>query len=435
MLRLWLFFVCGVLMNSWLPSAPVSAQTPANSLILSKDLGGTLAGKELALTLRANPACDQTGAAFPDETRLLADDLEFVTDRNSLGVVHGTVRFVAPDGQLLQVMTLRGTFGLNARREAGQDCRSGHLEAQLEPVPTFAPPNVPQIALATLSADVIPEAAGPLPAYRAKLDGVVTLPVSNTAARVTINPDKSTFGESETITAVITNGLNQAIVAEDMKSYCTIVRLQRQEGSEWTDVGECLMRRRSFAVTIAAGQTVRIPLLPGENAATQRQPGNYRLLLDYSIVKGNAPSEAGQAASPSFRVSNMPVREGVRLILEQLPRYVGEGFAARVLNDSGMSIQTPDHKTHCTILDIERLENGVWKKFAPCLSLGPTRLVILASGESQTIKLPAAGADVFPAGTYRAALSYQILNPQGPEGQPVSAERTVYSPEFTLTAR
>jgi hypothetical protein len=56
--------------------------------------------------------------------------------------------------------------------------------------------NAPQIALAHLSADVIPEAASPLPAYRAKLDGVVMLPVRNP---VTIKADKENYSPKEPI--------------------------------------------------------------------------------------------------------------------------------------------------------------------------------------------------------------------------------------------
>jgi hypothetical protein len=435
MQRLWLFFVYGVLMTILSSDVAVFAQTPANSLILSKDLGGTIARNTLTMTLRANPACDQTGTAFPDETRLLSEDLEFATDRNNLGVVSGTVRFVAPDGQLLQVMMLRGMYGLNARREADRDCRLGHLEAQLEPVPTFAPPNIPQLALATLSADVILEAAGPLPAYRAKLDGVVTLP-PDAAERVTVNPDKNSYGVADAITAVITNGLNQPITVEDMKSYCTIIRLQRQDGGNWEDVGECLMRRRSFMVTIGAGETRRITLLPGQNANTQKRTGVYRMLLDYAVAGGaNSATDSRQAVSPSFRVNSMPARQGVRLVFDGLPEYVDQGFAVRVLNDTDMPIQTTDHKSNCTILDVERNANGTWAKVAQCQSLRPTRLIRIEPSQSYDVKLSADSSSAYPPGTYRVEFIYQIINATGPEGQTVSADMVVRSPEFILRER
>jgi hypothetical protein len=137
----------------------------------------------------------------------------------------------------------------------------------LEPVPTFAPPPIPQIALASLSADVIPEAAGPLPVYRAKLDGVVTLPPES-GGRVTLSTDKGNYSTADAITAVLTNGLNQPITVFDLKSYCTIVRLQRQEGGSWVNVGECLLRRASLPVTIGTSESRRIPARSASRAYT-----------------------------------------------------------------------------------------------------------------------------------------------------------------------
>ena len=184
-----------------LPAAQAQENQPT-MLILSKDAGGRILGASLALTLRANPTCDQTGEAFPDGSQLIATDLTFLTDDNNLGLVYGSVQINGPDGQGLQTMMMRGTFGMNTRRDAEKNCRFEHLEAVLEPVPTFAPVNAPQIAMAHLSADIIPEAAGPLPLYRAKLDGVVTLP-KNMNANITINPDKNAYGETESIKVAI----------------------------------------------------------------------------------------------------------------------------------------------------------------------------------------------------------------------------------------
>jgi hypothetical protein len=75
---------------------------------------------------------------LPDGTQLNCEDLNFINDSNSLGVVYGSAQLLTPDGKIFQVLTLRGTFGLNVRRDADKDCRFGHLEALLEPVPTFA---------------------------------------------------------------------------------------------------------------------------------------------------------------------------------------------------------------------------------------------------------------------------------------------------------
>lgn len=414
-----------------------SAQAQANNLILSKDTGGPLIRTTLDWTLRANPSCDQTGEAFPDGSRMFSEDLSFATDANGLGTVQGTVQIFAPDGRILQVLTLRGIVGLNVRREADKECRYQHIEAQLEPVPTFAPPTIPQIARATLSADLDPRVASPLPTYRAKLDGVVTLPFHPSPGKgVTINPDKGTYGESEAITATIFNGTSQPITAYDLKSYCSIVKLQRQEGETWVTIGECFLRRLAFPTTIGAGETLRVVVQPGENANPLKTPGQYRLVIEYylgAITTGaNGSGDPLSISSPTFRVSAMPVRQSVKVMLDQVPVYSGQPFVARIVNDTDLPIQTADHKTHCTVFDVQRREaDGTWKNFAPCLLASPTQLIRIAPRQSYVVKFAGEPFGIFPPGTYRLELSCQMIN----SDQTLGANTMLHTPEFTLRER
>jgi hypothetical protein len=291
-----------LLVCSVLSSTALHAQdTPSVMRILSKDATGWITRTALTLTLRANEGHDQSVEALPDGTQLVVNDLVFLTDDTNLGVVWGSLQINSPAGVGLQTMTLRGTFGINARREADKSSRYDHLEAVLEPVPTFAPVHAPQIALAHLSADLIPETAGPLPTYRAKLDGVITLPqaMNNT---VTVSPDQTTYSLEDAITVVVANNTDQAIMADDLQSYCTIVRLQRQEGEQWEDVGECLLKRRSFPIKIEAGETKRIELPGRDTPRDTRKPGNYRLLFGY-IVGADERGENRQVLSSVFRVN------------------------------------------------------------------------------------------------------------------------------------
>lgn len=414
-----------------------SVHAQANNLILSKDTGGPLTRNSLDWTLRANPSCDQTGEAFPDGSRLVSEDLSFATDANGLGTVQGTVQIFAPDGRMLQVLTLRGIVGLNVRRETDKECRYQHIEAQLEPVPTFAAPTIPQIARATLAADLDPRLAGPLPTYRAKLDGIVTLPFHPPPGKgVTINPDKGTYGESEAITATIFNGTSQPITAFDLKSYCSIVKLQRQEGETWATIGECFLRRLAFPMTIGAGETLRVLVQPGENANPLKTPGQYRLVIEYYLGAITAPASATSdplnVTSPGFRVSAMPVRQSVKVMLDQVPVYSGQPFVARIVNDTDLPIQTADHKTHCTVFDVQRREaDGTWKNFAPCLLASPTQLIRIAPRQSYSVKFAGEPFGIFPPGTYRLELSYQMIN----SDQTLGANTMLHTPEFTLRER
>lgn len=412
----------------WLVAWPPTLQAQ-NSLILSKDAGGTLLRNRLSFTLQTNSTCDQTAQVLPDGTQLLCEDLTFITDSNSLGVVYGSAQILTPDGKVFQALMLRGTYGLNPRRDANKDCRFGHLEALLEPVPTFAPMNAPQIALAHLSADVIPEAAGPLPLYRAKLDGVVTLPRANL---VTLKADKGNYNANEPITAIIGNGAQQAITAFDLKSYCTIVRLQRQERDRWLDVGQCLLRRAALPVTIGAGETKRVVLMPGANANSDRPPGAYRLVFEYSYGSGDTmASEMLTSVSPTFRVNSMPTRQGVSLSLDHEPILVGQSFVVSVINDTDLPIQTYDHKTHCSVLYLQRREANGWTNVAECPLASPTRPVKIDAHQSHLVKLPPEGAQSFPAGTYRLELGYQVVINNQAQG----SNLTIYTPEFAIRER
>jgi hypothetical protein len=424
--NLWAVLLTLCLLALW-PST-LQAQ---NSLILSKDAGGTLIRNRLALTLRTNATCDQTAPLLPDGTQLLCEDLTFITDSNRLGVIYGSAQLVTPDGKVFQSLMLRGTAGMNVRRDADKDCRFDHLEVLLEPVPTFAPVNAPQIALAHLSADVIPEAAGPLPLYRAKLDGVVTLP--RTGNLVTLRPDKSSYNASEPITAIINNNAQQAITALDLKSYCTIVKLQRQAGDRWVDVGQCFLRRAPFPVTLGAGETTRVVLMPNGNSSSAREPGVYRLVLEYTFGSSN-PGTADQltAVSSLFRVTNMPLRQAVSLAVDREPIYVGQTFVVSIINDTDLPIQTYDHKTHCTVLYLQRLgASGAWTNVAECPLASPTRPVTIGAHQSYPVKLPPEGAQSFPAGTYRVELSYQVVINNQAQGPNI----TIHTPEFAIRAK
>lgn len=408
------------------------AQAPANSLILAKEANGTMTRTAFGLNLTANPTCDQTSEAFPNNSRLVSENLTFNTDGNGLGTVTGTVLLQGPEGKLYQVLTLRGTYGLNLRRNGKQECRTQHLEALLEPVPTFAPVNQPQIALAHLALDLNPLTAGPLPTFTGTLDGVVTLPAT-LAQRVTINPDKNGYGQADVITAIIYNGARQAISVQDMKSYCSIVKLQRQEGASWTDLGECFLKRATRTAVIGPGETVRVVLSPGENANPLKQPGVYRLLLEYTLGSGtSAATEPVSAASPVFRVSTMPTRQSVQLVLDQPPQYVGQGFVTRVVNDTDLILQTEDHKSECSLLNLQRQEGNTWVNVAQCLLATPTRLIKLEPRQSYEVKLSQEGLLAYPPGRYRLELNYQLLQA---DGQTLSANTLLYSEEFTLRTR
>jgi hypothetical protein len=291
--------------------------------------------------------------------------------------------------------------------------------------------NASQIALAHLAADLMPEAAGPLPTFRAKLDGIVTLPIAMRDSSVTINAEKTGYGDNETITALITNDTAQPITTYDLKSYCSIVTVQRQVGPEWENITDCFIKRAVLPTTIAAGETKRVMLEPGENANPLKEAGTYRLLFDYFVGSGaSQSSQSIRTSSATFRVNAMPTRASVKLQLDVMPRLVGQGFSAMLINDTDQAIQTTDHKSECGILQVQKREGNEWVNVADCQLLTRTRLIVIEPHQRFAVKLQNEGA-TYPPGTYRIEASYVRVDAKG---QPLGEAVVLRTDEFTLQA-
>lgn len=281
-----------------------SAQS-ASPLIISKDAGGTITRVTMSLGLRSNTACDQTQDLFPDESRFESDDFALKVDDKGVGTFYGTVRLIAPNGQLIQVGTLRGTVGLNTRRDPNLQCRAPwQMEGIFETVPAFAAADRPLLILANFTAGITPEDAGSLLLHHARLDGVVAAPV-----KVSVAPDKSNYNQKEVVTAVISNHLDTPIVSFDMRSYCTMVYLQKLENDRWLNTAACLLRRAPFPTTIKPSETIQVALAPSDDTPGPNAAGVYRLNFLFSI--GTLDGEKLAVTSQTFRVNSMTVRRKV----------------------------------------------------------------------------------------------------------------------------
>ena len=156
------------------------------------------------------------------------------------------------------------------------------------------------------------------------------------------------------------------------------------------------------------------------------------MLLEYSLGSGAAADDLVRVVSPAFRVVSMPVRQSVKMTIDELPVYVRQGFVVRVINDTDLPLQTADHKTDCTIVNVQRLENSGWITVAECQLASPTKLIRIEPRQSYLLKLPGAGGPGYPAGTYRVEFNYQTINS---DGQTLGANNALYSPEFMLRER
>jgi hypothetical protein len=426
-------------------------------LILSKDATGPITGVSLSLSLQSNTASDQTQDLIPNGSRLVANGFTMVADGQGLGSFSGSASIVTLDGRLILEGFLHGTVGLNASRGQGVDCHApGHLEGLLEGFRLFSAPSatgnsgeetfvekssstagliVPtrqQVTISTLifSADEVPEIAGPLPIYRARLDGLIR--PAFLMPRVRIAPDRLEYGESDQITAIITNSSDTPIQIFDGRSYCTIVQLQRQESNQWAQVAGCPLARPSQPVIIGVGETRQVMLPPMTDVPASKEAGVYRLALTLTSLnkEGKPVGDTITITSAPFRVIASPAV--VTVTTDRTIYTVEDQIVVKVTTNADRSIQTTDHHSYCSILTLQRQEDEQWNNVAPCLLLTPTRLITIGPQQSISVTLPPELAGPLPQpGTYRVGFSFVFLDIKGqPIGQPVE----VFSEPFSVVS-
>lgn len=421
-------------------SAIAFAQNPGQ-MTLSKTFSGTVTRAQVELTLTSNIQCDQTQSFIPDGSRIVSQSFGLNADNNGVGTFQGTAVIITPDGRVVLQGQLRGTVGFNSRCNVSSDCHQPwHLEGLFETVPSTYDRLIARsttdirvtLMMLNFSADLNSQAASPLPIYNGRLDGLVpSLPAATN--KISIVPDKSSYSVNEPITAIITNASDESIQAYDLKSFCTIVQLQILDGNQWNDTAFCPLRRVSLPVNVFPKQRLDVQLLPTDTMPTPK-PGTYRLALTFKFLENNIPiSDSYTVFSAPFVVAPLPPTNTVSLKTSQSSYLDAESIIARLNNDTDQAIMTTDHKSFCSILNLQKQESGGWVNVAPCLLLTPTRMFRVNAREELTLKLPSEDASPkLTPGTYRLEFGYSVL---GGNGQPTGNETKIYSAIFTITQR
>jgi hypothetical protein len=411
-------------------------------LVLSKSANGPIFNASLSLPLYSNNDCDQTQSFIPDGSRLVSESFSLNVNSNGVGTFAGFARIVAPDGRVILQGNLRGTVGINTRCGTDKDCRlPGHMVGLFEGFPSLSARSISrsitelksQVLMINFSADLNRESASPLPIYRTRLDGLVTVP-SPVADSIKIAPGKSGYTPTEIITAIIFNGSDKTIRAYDQQSYCTFVQLQIQEGNRWTDVSVCPLNRLPDPTDILPNQKIEIALKPTMQTPGPNPPGVYRLGLTFKVVEnGNPVGESLFVASDPFRIAAPPSVEKVSITTERSSYDVSEPIVVKISNGNDQNIVTWDHKTHCTIVYVQKQEANGWANVAPCPLMTPTRLVTIGPNRDVLMKMPPENFNArFDPGTYRLEFAWFFVDGNG---QPVGNPMTIYSPQFTLTSK
>lgn len=102
----------------------------------------------------------------------------------------------------------------------------------------------------------------------------------------------------------------------------------------------------------------------------------------------------------------------------------GDTITVTIHNGLSQMIWSADHKTACTVVAAERLQNGQWEAMGLCRLETPTRMVALPATSATVQPFATVG---WPSGTYRVTFSYSggDEGTGGPSGVAHSVEFTI----------
>lgn len=192
----------------------------------------------------------------------------------------------------------------------------------------------------------------------------------------------------------------------------------------WTG-GRTMQRIVSIKVLVTlVGIGMLSALLAGcgqtSGSAGSPQPGTSSSAT--STVSSSPPPAT--PSSTTAGASGQQTSEQVTLTLNRQHYSPGDTITVTIHNGLSQMIWSADHKTACTVVAAERLQNGQWVAMGLCRLETPTRMVALPAASATVQSFATIG---WPSGTYRVTLSYG----GGDEGAG-SPSGVAYSVEFTI---
>ena len=371
----------------------------AEPLILSKDAVGHILPGVVSLELKSNPDCDQTAPLIPDGSKLVSEKFALNVDDKGIGFFNGPVKIITLDGKTVIVGMLHGTVGLTVGpTDATKTCLlpgrlEGMLTGALAPQPggttSSTDPNgvVTEPLEVNFQADQVQESAGIVPLYRARLAGLLSPipPPPPPVPQLKVMAERPFYAPTDTITAIIANGPAPVRILDE-QSVCTIVQLQREDGANWILESGCPLDRMPIATILKAGEVRIVPLV--RNAAWIA--GRYRLAVTFAPI-----DSTGQPASPDqtvvsepFVVASPPTVPAVTLTSDRKAYTVNQPIIATIANGSTFDVMTWDHRSFCTVVNLQKQQTGGWKSIAPCALMSPTMPVIIKAGQKLVVPLP-----------------------------------------------
>lgn len=164
---------------------------------------------------------------------------------------------------------------------------------------------------------------------------------------------------------------------------------------------------------VSCGQTTRSP--SGQSASGQTP---------------TAGQQAGATMTPTGKPSS--TASEVTLTLDQQHYSADSLIIVTIHNGSQSPIWAADHQTSCTVLVLERLNQGSWYRVGQCATAIATRILSIQPGASLVQRLSSyqemdTGAG-WQTGTYRVTLTYGMGN----DASALAGGNTVHTVEFTI---
>lgn len=156
----------------------------------------------------------------------------------------------------------------------------------------------------------------------------------------------------------------------------------------------------------------------------EQQPGG----ATSSTPTATAASTATPGGTP---VSSVPPTDAITLTTDHGSYTTSATIIVTLINHRSTSIFTFDHQTSCTILTLQRQTSSGWQAVGGCAQGRMTVQIEIQAGANMKLTLaPTAGQihpTPWPAGTYRAVLSYSL------QKQEMAMGNTATTPTFAIS--
>jgi hypothetical protein len=271
----------------------------------------------------------------------------------------------------------------------------------------------------------------PLPERKEAISPMFAVGAAPPSGRILLYPTKQLYLPGEAATAVIANQTTRDIVVYKWYSFCSLVTLERRTATGWQVVQPCMLTGGP-AITIKAGETLKVPMETAPGVPAVLEPGVYRFKLTFSVANsaGGATGEPGTVYSPAFTVATAPAG---RVVIEptKLVYAPTEHIVALIHNGTLQKIRVFDLQSYCSIVKLEFLKNGEWALLGECLLDRIPIPTYIDPKSDMKVALPPFEVNTPPKwepGKYRLTLTFAFVKDDGS----VTPDVTIHSVVFAV---